>query len=92
MANLVLSLSFQERRVRLQQGLPTSGIFYGVRLPVRNIAAEQVSVSGSASAARLNAKHSMRRAYICGNTPCDPDASHFVLDSMSFNAIFKSVI
>jgi hypothetical protein len=37
-------------------------------------------------------RHSHAKNIHVWNQPCDLDAFHFVLDSISFSAIFKSVI
>jgi hypothetical protein len=84
--------SLQERSICLQQVLPASSIFYCIGLPLRYVTTEQVSVSKSVSAEKCRARRPRKRQYMCGNTPCDPDGSHFILDSISFTAIFSNVI
>src|ERR1700733_5026984 len=88
----VTSRSLQERSICLQQVLPASSIFYGIGLPLRYITTEQVPVSKSVSAGKCRARRPRKRQYMCGNTPYDPDGSHFILGSISFTAIFSNVI
>ena len=84
--------SLEERSICLQQVLPASSIFYCIGLPLRYVTTEQVSVSKSVSAGKCRARSPRKRQYMCGNTPCDPDGSHFILGSISFTAIFSNVI
>lgn len=84
--------SLQERSICLQQVLPACSIFYCIGLPLRYVTTEQVSVSESVSAGKYRARRPRKRQYMCGNTPCDPDGSHFILGSTSLTTIFSNVI
>jgi hypothetical protein len=85
-------VSLQERSICLQQVLPASGILYCIGLPLRDVTTEQVSISRSVSAGKCRARRRRKCQYMCGNTPCDPDGSHFILGSIFFTAIFSNVI